>query len=102
MLVGMLWWDDSLTALSVKIQKAADYYQKKYGRAPDLCLVHPQMLSSETGIPGAEGGVTVRPWRSIPLHHFWIGVEDMPTREHAAEVKPQTEVRQLSFMELQG
>ena len=41
---GMLWFDNSQTALNIKIQKAVDYYHKKYGRIPDLCLVHPSML----------------------------------------------------------
>ena len=41
---GMLWFDNSQTALNIKIQKAVDYYHKKYGHVPDLCLVHPSML----------------------------------------------------------
>ena len=37
---GMLWFDnDPRTTLSVKIQKAMDYYRQKFGRIPDLCLV---------------------------------------------------------------
>jgi len=40
----MLWFDNSQTELDTKIQKAVDYYHKKYGRTPDLCLVHPNML----------------------------------------------------------
>ncbi len=44
---GMLWFDnDPKTTLSVKIQKAMDYYSKKFGRIPDICLVHPSMLDS--------------------------------------------------------
>ena len=43
---GMLWFDNSQTALNIKIQKAVDYYHKKYGRTPDLCLVHPSMLEA--------------------------------------------------------
>jgi len=42
---GMLWFDnDPKTALTTKIEKAAGYYRQKYGRNPDLCLVHPSML----------------------------------------------------------
>ena len=44
---GMLWFDNSQTALNIKIQKAVDYYHKKYGRTPDLCLVHPSMLDTQ-------------------------------------------------------
>lgn len=73
---GMLWFDNSPTALSVKIQKAVDYYTKKYGRKPDLCLVHPQMISSENGSLGADQGFTVRPNRIVLPDHMWIGIED--------------------------
>jgi hypothetical protein len=78
---GMLWFDNSQTSLTAKIKKAADYYQKKYGRVPELCLVHPSMLSSETGIPGAELGITVRPYRPVLLGHMWLGIEEMPSKE---------------------
>src|SRR6185369_2994413 len=44
---GMLWFDNSQSTLPVKIQKAVEYYHKKYGRNPDLCLVHPSMLEKE-------------------------------------------------------
>ena len=47
---GMLWFDNSQTALTVKIQKAVDYYHKKYGRSPDLCLVHPSMLERRINV----------------------------------------------------
>ena len=85
MLVGMLWLDTSNIPLAQKVQKAADYYCKKYGRQPDMCLVHPSLFSSEHGRPGAEeqGGLTVnnvlvRPWRSVLPGHLWIGVEEAP------------------------
>ncbi len=73
---GMLWFDnDPRTTLSVKIQKAMDYYNKKFGRIPDLCLVHPSMLDS-----GQKqfklGKLTIRPYRPVMPGHLWIGVED--------------------------
>jgi hypothetical protein len=70
---GMLWFDDSQTALALKIQKAVDYYQKKYGHQPDLCLVHPAMLKD---IKLAEDKVTVRAYRPVLPGHIWVGVED--------------------------
>ena len=42
--VGLLWFDNSSLPLAQKVQKAADYYCKKYGRQPDMCLVHPPAL----------------------------------------------------------
>ncbi|MEP7137299.1 MAG: hypothetical protein ABI904_20415 [Chloroflexota bacterium] len=70
---GMLWFDDSQTTLLMKIQKATAYYHKKYGRIPDLCLVHPNMLK-DTKLD--EDGITVRPYRPVLPGHIWIGVED--------------------------
>jgi len=70
---GMLWFDDSPTTLTIKIQKAVEYYQKKYGRSPDLCLVHPNMLKDNKL---DEGKITVRPYRPVLPGHIWVGVED--------------------------
>ena len=72
---GMLWFDNSQTVFTVKLQKAVDYYQKKYGRAPDLCLVHPSMLETkEKSIEMC--GLTVRPYRPVLPGHIWVGVSD--------------------------
>ena len=73
---GMLWFDnDPRTTLSVKIQKAMDYYRRKFGRAPDLCLVHPAML--ENGLAPVElGSLTIRPYQPVMPGHLWIGVEE--------------------------
>jgi len=70
---GMLWFDDSQTTLNMKIQKAMEYYHKKYGRVPDLCLVHPNMLKDTKF---EEEKITVRPYRPVLPGHIWIGVED--------------------------
>ena len=41
MKVGMLWVDtDRKRSLDEKVQRAAEYYQEKYGLMPDLCLVN--------------------------------------------------------------
>ena len=82
---GMLWFDNSQTALNIKIQKAVEYYHKKYGRTPDLCLVHPSMLEQnnqrqlETPVPASGASLnklTVRPYRPVLPGHIWIGIED--------------------------
>jgi hypothetical protein len=70
---GMLWFDNSQATLNTKIQKAVDYYHKKYGHIPDLCLVHPNMLIDAKL---EEDGITVRPYRPVLPGHIWIGVED--------------------------
>jgi hypothetical protein len=77
--VGMLWFDnDPRTALTAKVARAADYYRQKYGLIPDLCLVHPSMLSESNPdlIEGQAEQVTVRPNRLIQPGHLWIGTED--------------------------
>ena len=84
---GMLWFDNSQTALNIKIQKAVEYYHKKYGRTPDLCLVHPSMLDAQERnerqfeTPALASGtnankLTVRPYRPVLPGHIWIGIED--------------------------
>jgi hypothetical protein len=84
---GMLWFDNSQTALNIKIQKAVEYYHKKYGRTPDLCLVHPSMLEAQERnqrqfeTPALASGtsvnkLTVRPYRPVLPGHIWIGIED--------------------------
>lgn len=72
---GMLWFDNSQSPLTVKIQKAVDYYSKKYGHIPDLCLVHPSMLEKSQKQMEVNK-LTVRPYRKVLPGHIWIGIED--------------------------
>ena len=73
---GMLWFDnDPAVNLAAKVQKAAAYYRRKYGRPPDLCLVNPGMMDGK-GKSIAIVGLTVRPYRSVLPGHLWIGFED--------------------------
>ena len=70
---GMLWFNnDKAMTLEQKIKQAVDYYQKKYGRVPDLCLVHPSMMEGQT----LSNKLTVRPYRPVLPGHIWIGIED--------------------------
>jgi hypothetical protein len=69
--IGMLWFDNDPKAdLLVKIGRAADYYQGKYGQHPNLCFVHPNMVK-ETVKPA---GIELRTSRTVLPNHFWIGV----------------------------
>ena len=89
--IGMLWFDnDPKVNLDTKIERAALYYAKKYGKNPTLCFVHPSMLvnpaaKNEGPANGAEssavqvknlvaGRIEVRSNRSVLPNHFWIGV----------------------------
>ena len=72
---GMLWFDNSKTPLDIKIQKAMDYYHKKYGRTPDLCLVHPSLLENNQPLVNLLK-ITVRPYRPVLPGHIWVGISD--------------------------
>jgi hypothetical protein len=72
----MLWFDnDSKTELSNKVAQAADYFRKKYGQDPNLCFVHPSMISGEQV---KAGKVSVCANQTIIPNHFWIGVQFTP------------------------
>ena len=103
--VGMLWFDnDAKSELDTKIERAALYYHKKYGKVPNLCFVHPSMLPTEESIKNGNGngnhnssgkqkkgkaniakesgnstGVEIRITRSILPNHIWIGVNGNPS-----------------------
>lgn len=69
--VGMLWFDnDTKSSLPEKVKRAADYYRRKYGEVPDLCLVNPAMLE-KGNVEGTE--VKVETAADIQPNHFWVG-----------------------------
>ena len=84
--IGMLWFDnDKGTSIPNKVEKAARYYQKKYGVSPDLCYVHPKMVKGENGNKkkpkkdtGSDqmkiGKILVLKNKKILPGHFWIGI----------------------------
>jgi hypothetical protein len=85
---GMLWFDsDPKTSLVEKIVKAFIYYQKKYGRAAELCLVNPSALNDQK-LEEIQG-LTVRPWKSVLPGHFILGVQDDP--DYAKEIETKME-----------
>lgn len=91
--IGMLWFDNDKNAnLDAKVKQAASYYQKKYGQSPNLCFVHPNMLSTnrkkpkgrpkpQNGGPRKTAGVELRTSQSLLPNHFWLGI-------HRQEAKP--------------
>ena len=83
--IGMLWFDnDPKAEIDIKIERAASYYRTKYGKAPNLCFVHPSMLGGDAPPENAEppagepknGAVEVRASRSVLPNHFWIGIHN--------------------------
>lgn len=86
--IGMLWFDnDKKTSIPAKVERAARYYQKKYGKNPDLCYVHPKMVKGESDMkdishqnarktPLMIGKVTVLKNEKVLPDHFWIGIRN--------------------------
>ncbi|MCX8061712.1 MAG: hypothetical protein N3D16_03935 [Anaerolineales bacterium] len=77
--IGMLWFDnDPKVDLAEKIKKAAAYYRQKYGVTPDICFLHPTMLSKNgpetTPLPSSISNVEIRLSKSVMPNYFWIGV----------------------------
>lgn len=90
--IGMLWFDnDKKSDYEVKIERAATYYRNKYGKAPNLCFVHPCMIpingSPETDqinlpidTPSLKSqGVEIRISKTMLPNHFWIGINRQET-----------------------
>ena len=70
--IGMLWFDnDNKADLATKIQRAVNYYHTKYGKTPNICLVHPRTLGDD---PLIRSGIEVKATRSVLPNHFWLGV----------------------------
>jgi hypothetical protein len=73
--IGMLWFDaESATSLGARVERAASYYQSKYGRQPNTCVLHPRTLGNYD--PGLITGVRVHTSKKVLPEHFWMGWED--------------------------
>lgn len=70
---GMLWFDDDKNKpLDQKINQAADYFARKYGRRPDTCLVNSRDLAGDA--PKCSG-IKLGALDTVQPHHLWIGRE---------------------------
>ncbi len=68
---GMLWFDnDPRSDLMAKVIRAAEYYQRKYGKKPDVCFVHPSAVQESQRMEGIE----IRRSQMVLPNHFWIGL----------------------------
>jgi hypothetical protein len=84
--IGMLWFDnDRKSSIPSKVERAAHYYQKKYGVNPNLCYVHTKTITGDNGgkkrskkaIEGKPlkiGKILVLKNDKVLPDHFWIGV----------------------------
>jgi hypothetical protein len=90
--IGMLWFDnDQKTSIPDKVERAAQYYQKKYGVNPDICYVHPKMVVGEddTKIGSKKeakkdhikiGKILLLINEMVLPDHFWIGIKTAEDR----------------------
>ena len=75
MKVGMLWFDGDLQVeLGSRIERAAVYYRDKYGRSPNLCIIHPSTAGEDH--PQSVIGVDVRTSAAVQPDHFWLGMRE--------------------------
>lgn len=72
---GLLWYDDSRRELVEKIDGAARRYRQKFGMSPDICYVHPSLLTGDDKMQLVRG-VRVSSKPSVLQHHFWVGREE--------------------------
>jgi hypothetical protein len=70
--IGELFLIQNLASdLEEKVLWAADNYQKKYGHAPTLCLVHPSLIKGQAR---RLAGLRVEAKKSVLPNYLWIGV----------------------------
>lgn len=82
--IGMLWFDNDVkTEFNSKVDRAALYYQEKYGKNPNVCFVHPSMLKAQIdSSPKKElfyRDIEIRTSKSVLPNHFWIGINGTKT-----------------------
>jgi len=71
---GMLWFDKNpQTSIIQKVEIAIEYYTRKYGMKPTLCLASSKQLKTSCKISDT---TWLQPYKSIPNWHFWIGQQD--------------------------
>lgn len=79
--IGMLWFDkDPSTSFPDKVRRGTAYYRRKYGKAPDICFVHPATVQNGGGhkdeMEFKVGDILVQVNERVLPHHFWIGVRN--------------------------
>lgn len=73
--IGMLWFDeDPSSSLPSRVERAASYYLKKYGRQPNTCVLHPLTLGEND--PNSHPVVKVKTSVKVLPEHFWLGLEE--------------------------
>jgi hypothetical protein len=72
---ALLWFDDNPgRSIEDKIGQAAHRYRMKHSVQPNVCYVHPSVLSDNSKVKKV-GDVRVAALPTVLVHHFWIGIE---------------------------
>lgn len=58
--------------LSETLAYGVDYYRKKYGKEPEVCIVHPEGLEEV----GSLNGLLIKAERYVLRRCVWIGYEE--------------------------
>jgi hypothetical protein len=73
MYTGLLWIDpEPRSELPERVDRAACFYQHKFGMRPTICFVHPSVLSR---FPTNMHGIELRPNRAFHPEHIWLGIK---------------------------
>lgn len=73
---GMVWFDDTERALALKVEEAARCHERRYGRWPNVCVVHPSMVTEEGLVVR---GVRLTTERNVLPGNLWVGWEEKTT-----------------------
>jgi len=67
---GMLWYDNlEGKPFNERIENAVNYFSQKYGKKPEQCYVHPEMIDGQN-----ESGLSIKVIadEKILRNHIWI------------------------------
>lgn len=65
--------EDSRLSVEQRVLWAAGRYQRKYGRKPTLCLLHPSLLN---GKRKRVAGLKLEPRKSVLPNYLWVGIAE--------------------------
>jgi hypothetical protein len=75
---GMLWQDKDIKEdVDNSISRAADYYNKKFGRKPNLCYVHPSNLRGQMNSYEEKDEIALKPNSKLSPKYLWLGIEEV-------------------------
>jgi len=79
--IGLMWFDDTpKRSLSEKIRRAANQYESRHGRPPNICYLNDLSLTAPVMI---EQPIRVVGVKDILPFHFWVGEADFePSAEN--------------------